>query len=174
VVGEGYSLIEPKAVYETFDIAVDGGGIKFRKAKLVVKSASLGKHIAGAQKAALFVCTIGKGLTEAVNKYVTKGEIARATVLDAVGSEAVEALADRVDDIIKAKARAGGYAAVSRFSPGYGDWTIFDQVKVLKALHSDKIGVKAAKSYIMVPEKSVSACIGLKRQGQRPVRKVYE
>ena len=76
--------------------------------------------------------------------------------------------------MIKAKAKAEGYAAAARFSPGYGDWTIFDQAKILKILRSGKIGVRATKSCIMVPEKSVTACIGLIKKGQRPIRKVYE
>ncbi|OGX35720.1 MAG: hypothetical protein A3I43_02850 [Omnitrophica WOR_2 bacterium RIFCSPLOWO2_02_FULL_50_19] len=171
---EGYSLIEPKAVYEIFEAAIKAGEVRFPEAKLVIKSPALAKRLKGAQKAALFACTIGGDLADKVNGYVAKGEIARATVLDAVGSEAAEALADRIDDAIKAKAKEEGYAAVARFSPGYGDWTIFDQAKILKILRSGKIGVKATKSYIMVPEKSVTACIGLIKRGQRPIRKVYE
>lgn len=150
------------------------GEIKFPKAKLIIKSLTLAKRLKGAQKAALFACTIGRGLADKVNGYVANGEIARATILDAVGSEAAEALADYIDDVIKAKAKAEGYAAVARFSPGYGDWTIFDQAKVLKILKSGKIGVKATKSYIMVPEKSVTACIGMIKNSSRPIRKVYE
>lgn len=174
MIEEGHSLAEPKAVYGIFDVAVEGDAAKFPDVKFAVKSSALAKRLKGAGKAALFVCTIGKDLTDAVNGYVTKGEIARATVLDAAGSEAVEALAERIDNVIKAKAKAEGYAATARFSPGYEDWTIFDQPKILKILRSDKIGVKAAKSCIMVPEKSVTACIGLIKKGQRPIRKVYE
>lgn len=139
-----------------------------------MKSIALARHLKGADKAALFVCTIGKDLAGRVNGYVKRGEIARATVLDAVGSEAAEALAGYVDDMIKSKARSEGYATVIRFSPGYGDWTIFDQSRLLKILKAHKIGVKATKSYIMVPEKSVTACIGLIKKSQRPIRKVYE
>ncbi len=174
VIEEGYSLIEPKTVYEIFDVKVIGSAVKFSNARLLVKSIALAKHLKSAQKAALFVCTIGKDLAGRVNGYITKGEIARATVLDAVGSEAAEALAEHVDNVIKSKAKAEGYAAVIRFSPGYGDWTIFDQVKILKALKSDKIGVKSTKSYIMVPEKSITACIGLVKKSSKPIRKVYE
>jgi len=140
----------------------------------VIKSRSLAGHLKDATKIALFVCTIGSQLSEKVNKYVNKGEIARATVLDAVGSEAAEALAEKVDDLIRRKASSEGYSAVIRFSPGYGDWTIFDQARILKLLKASKIGVKAMKSCIMVPEKSVTACIGLIRKGPRPIRKVYE
>ncbi|MDD4879202.1 MAG: hypothetical protein PHR22_01945 [Candidatus Omnitrophica bacterium] len=174
MIEEGHSLAEPKAAYGIFDITIKGGEVRFPEAKLAVKSPALARHLKGAQKAVLFVCTIGDGLADKVNGYVTKSEIARATVLDAAGSEAVEALAGYVDDVIKTKAMAEGYAATPRFSPGYGDWSIFDQPKILKVLRSDRIGVKAVKSCIMVPEKSVTACIGLIKKGQRPIRKVYE
>ena len=174
MIEEGYSLIVPKAAYGVFDVEIKGGTVKFPEAKFAVKSRALADRLKGTGKAALFVCTIGKDLAGAVNGYVTKGEIARATVLDAAGSEAVEALADHIDNVIKTKAKAEGYAATARFSPGYGDWTIFDQAKVLKILKSGRIGVKATKTCIMIPEKSVSACIGLIKKGQRPIRKVYE
>ncbi len=174
VIEEGHSLIGPKAAYGIFDVAVSREVVRFASVNLTIKSSALAKRLKGAGRAALFVCTIGSDFVDMVNKYVTKGEVARATVLDAAGSEAVEALADYIDGVIKTKAKADGYAATARFSPGYGDWTIFDQVKVLKILKSGKIGVKATKSYIMLPEKSVTACIGLVKKGQRPIRKVYE
>ncbi len=113
-------------------------------------------------------------MSQKVNDYAAKGEIARATVLDAVGSEAAEALAEKVDDLIRKKAGSEGYSAVIRFSPGYGDWTIFDQTRILKLLKANKVGVKVIKSCIMIPEKSVTACIGLIRKGPRPIREVYE
>jgi hypothetical protein len=174
LVEEGYSLIETKAVFELYDLKVRGNTVKFAGSKLEVKSASLAKHLKGAAKAALFACTIGAEIGERINAYISKGEIASATVLDAVGSEAAEALADNIDRVVTNNARAEGFSTVMRFSPGYGDWSLFDQGKVLRALKSGKIGVKATKSYIMVPEKSVTACIGLVRTGHKPVRKVYE
>lgn len=122
----------------------------------------------------MFVCTIGSELPNRINEYVGRGEIARATILDAVGSEAAEALAEKVDDLIKDEAKREGYTTLMRFSPGYGDWTIFDQAKILKVLKANRLGVKLTKSFIMVPEKSVTACIGWVKKGPRPIRKVYE
>ncbi len=174
MIEEGYALIEPKASYEIFDVKIFRDEVRISGKRPVIKSRSLAAHLKGASKIALFVCTIGGQLAHKVNDYAAKGEIARATVLDAVGSEAAEALAEKVDDLIRKKASSEGYSTVIRFSPGYGDWTIFDQVKILKLLKANKVGVKAIKSCIMVPEKSVTACIGLIRKGPRPIRKVYE
>lgn len=171
---EGQALVEPKASYEIFDVKISRGRVMIAGAGTVIKSRSLAKHLKGATKIALFVCTIGSQLSGKVNKYVKEGEIARATVLDAAGSEAAEALAGEVDGLIRRRARGEGYSAAIRFSPGYGDWTIFDQARILKLLKAGKIGVKAIKSCIMVPEKSVTACIGLTIKGPRPIRKIYE
>ncbi len=174
VMEEGHSLVESKAVFDIYDITVKGSKVRFSSAGLEVVSSSLAKHLRGSAKAALFVCTIGKDLPEKVNSYVTGGEIARATVLDAVGSEAAESLADEIDKVVTKNASSEGFSTLTRYSPGYGDWSIFDQAKVLKLLKSEKIGVRATKSYIMLPEKSVTACIGLVRAGNKPIRKVYE
>jgi len=171
---EGYALIEPKASYEIFDVKIFRDKVRISGRRSVIKSRSLAAHLKGASRIALFVCTIGGQLTRKIKDYAAKGEIARATVLDAVGSEAVEALAEKVDDLIGMRAGSEGYSAVMRFSPGYGDWMISDQVKILKLLRANKIGVKAMKSCIMVPEKSVTACVGLIRKGPRPIRKIYE
>ncbi|HPN66945.1 MAG TPA: hypothetical protein PLV09_05945, partial [Candidatus Omnitrophota bacterium] len=142
---EGHSLVETKAVFAVFDITVKGGAVRFGSSGPRIKSESLSKHLKGAAKAALFACTIGKGLGEKVNDYVKRGEIASATVLDTVGSEAAEALADEIDRVVTKNARAEGFSTVTRFSPGYGDWSVFDQGKVLKALKASRIGIKATK-----------------------------
>ncbi len=174
VIEEGYALLEPKASYEIFDIKKSGRKIKLVGANFTIESKSLARHLKDASKLALLVCTIGSELPNKVNEYVAKGEIARATILDAVGSEAAEALAKEIDDLIKEEAGREGFTTLMRFSPGYGDWTIFNQAKILKILKADKLGVKLTKSFIMVPQKTVTACIGWVKKGPRPIRKVYE
>lgn len=167
-------MIEPQASYTLFDIKKSGSKIKLKGTNFTIESNSLAKHLKDASKSALFVCTIGNELPDRVNAYVAKGEIARATILDAVGSEFAEALAQKVDDLIETQVRREGFSTLMRFSPGYGDWTIFDQAKILKILKANRLGVRVTKSCIMVPEKSVTACIGLVKRGPRPIRKVYE
>lgn len=174
VIEEGYTLLEPKASYGIFEIKRSKDKMLLLGTNLTIRSNSLARHLKDASRLALFVGTIGTELPRKVNEYVANGEVARATILDAVGSESAEALAEKIDDLIQAKARRDGFSTLMRFSPGYGDWTIFDQAKILKILNAKKIGVKLTKSYIMTPEKSVTACIGLVKKGPRPIRKVYE
>ncbi len=170
VIKEGYTLLEPGISYKVFDVKVTKGQIKFSSEKFVIRSRFLAERLKTASKAALFVCTIGERLTSKVNEYAAKGEIAHATVLDAAGSEAAEALAQKVDDLINKEMDRKGFFSLMRFSPGYGDWSVLDQAKVLKILGADKIGVKATKSSIMIPEKSVTACIGLVEKGFRAIK----
>lgn len=49
-----------------------------------------------------------------------------------------------------------------RFSPGYGDWQLEDQQKILQLLNCEKkIGLTLTDGYMLTPVKSVTAVIGL-------------
>jgi len=129
----------------------------------VLRGSDIAKHVHECYQVSVMVCTIGKELYEVVQALLKNGEVARATVLDAVGSEAVEALADAVTSIIKHNAQAEGATITSRFSPGYGNWDITEQRGLLKLLEAEKIGVMLTKKCVMIPEKSITACIGWKK-----------
>jgi len=87
-------------------------------------------------------------------------EAAQAAVLDVVASEAVEGLADAVNKMINDRASKEGYETVMRFSPGYGDWDVSDQKKIFDILEMDKLGIELTESYLMVPEKTITAIVG--------------
>jgi len=53
-----------------------------------------------------------------------------------------------------------------RFSPGYGDLPLEVQPALLEAAQAHRIGVTAAPSLMMIPQKSVSALIGLSDRPQ--------
>lgn len=51
-----------------------------------------------------------------------------------------------------------------RFSPGYGDFALSHQEKFLNAINATKlIGITLSEGGIMIPEKSVSAIMGLSK-----------
>lgn len=161
MIKEGYSLIEPKVSYGIFDISAGKKTVRVCGGRLIIKSSKLAEYLSNSHKAAFFVCTVGDRVSKRVNEHMVKSELTRAVILDAVGSEAAEALAEKTWNLIKIEALKKGYRALKRISCGYGDWKLIDQPKILKLLKADKIGVKTAKSCIMIPEKSVTACIGL-------------
>ena len=129
-----------------------------------IKSVSLMKHLATSYKLSLFCCTIGKEYASVIQSLIDNGEVAKATILDAVTSEAVEALANAVTAIIQHSARAERATITSRFSPGYDDWDITEQKALLKLLDAKKIDIELTEQCLMVPEKSITACMGWNRQ----------
>jgi cobalamin-dependent methionine synthase I len=94
-------------------------------------------------------------------------------MLDAVGSEAVEAAADalmeKMDEEINRA--AGPHTLTGRFSPGYGDWDIREQHLIFRLLEGEKVRIKMTPSCLMVPRKSISFIVGIRPGKRRGVKK---
>ncbi|MBU4561262.1 hypothetical protein L6386_00265 [bacterium] len=133
------------------------------KDKIILKNISLkGKAIARtmakAKRIALFVGTIGPALEAEVNQLYQKDEYTKATILDTIGSVAADGGAEYLNSIIIEKAKK---RSTPRFSPGYGDWDLSIQKRLLEITQAAKIGVTCNEAFFMIPRKSVSAVIGL-------------
>ena len=112
-------------------------------------------------KAAIFLVTIGNHLEEMVCHLAENGLILQATVLDAIGSVAVEKVADFVQGRVGEIARAQGLCISQRSSPGYCDWDIGQQEMVFRAVDGNSVGIRLTEGYLMVPRKSVSGIVGI-------------
>ena len=128
-----------------------------------VTSASLAKHLAGCDAAVLFAATTGMELERRRKQaIVTSG--ARALALDAAGSAAIERFCD-----LLCQGFAQEFPTKSlrpRFSPGYGDLSLEAQRPLLNALDTGRlIGVTLTDALMMMPQKSVSAIVGVANEG---------
>lgn len=130
---------------------------------LVIRSGHIARLLAACDIAYGFAVTIGPHLEEKRNQYLLRKETARAVILDAIGSVAAEELAEGVHEDIRREAAARQTSATPRFSPGYGDWALPAQADFLKWLAADRIGIRLTDHFQMVPEKSVSAILGIRR-----------
>ncbi len=109
----------------------------------------------------MFVVTIGNLLEEATCQLAEDGCILQATVLDAIGSNAAEKVANSVQDKISKVANEQGLCISQRFSPGYCDWDIGQQRMLFRALSNDSAGVRLTEGCLMLPRKSISGIIGI-------------
>lgn len=133
------------------------------KSEIALKNISLkGKAITRAMKKtkeiALFVDTIGPALEAEVNRLYQKDEYTKATILDTIGSVAADEGAEYLNSTIVKKAKK---KSTPRFSPGYGDWDLSIQKRLLEVIQASKIGVTCNEAFFMIPRKSVSAVVGL-------------
>ncbi len=119
---------------------------------------SAARMLADCQQAAVLVCTLGAAFDLLLHRTQAR-DMTRAVMLDALGSAYVEAACHAAEQEIAA--RFPGMYLTDRFSPGYGDLPLEVQPRLLDAAQAQRIGVTAAPSLMMIPQKSVSALIGL-------------
>ena len=130
------------------------------------KSNVLARLLQQCERAAVFVITIGGYLEELVAYLATKEMMLQATVLDAVGSGAVEKFAGEIEAEIRCEAEADGLVVSRRFSPGYCDWVISQQKSLFQLLDDNTTGVSLTENMLMTPRKSISGIIGIGSPGR--------
>lgn len=171
-------LLDPKVIYKNFNIEVIshhpnppalmgvGGNveylIKIKGSGVSFKSKALSTNLNFCKIISVFACTIGNVIEKETVEALGKGDNSRALVIDAIGSEAVEALAERCNRLISETARGKRFVTVKRFSPGYSDWNLKEQRLLFDLIKPEQIGIKLTEGDIMKPEKSITGVIGWK------------
>lgn len=145
-----------KAVYDVFDIVVDGDELNLGFAK--IHSHSLALNLKGCSRLALFAATVGSGVDRLIVKY-SKISPSKAAVLQAMGAALVESWCDEICARLKQKYNVNP----SRFSCGFGDCKITLQRDIFTALSVTKrLGITLSDDCFMTPTKSVTAMVGIK------------
>ena len=156
-----HQLINPLYSYIIKDVEWARGSIAFIEDSIIFKSQVVVQLLEQCQQVAIFLVTIDKYLEETAWKLSRDGLILQATVLDAVGSSAVEKAADSVQDKIREIAETEGLVTSQRFSPGYCDWNIGQQRMLFHALTGHTLGVRLTGECLMIPQKSISGIVGI-------------
>lgn len=153
---EMYKSAEPKAVYVETEITLKDNTVDFGFMR--VESEKLAKNLGGCYKAYVFCATLGMGVDRHFER-LNRTSPAKATVFSSVGSSLIESFCDYINEsLVKDE------SSRPRFSCGYGDFSLTHQSDILNALEAGKrIGVFLTESYMMVPVKTVTAVIGIRR-----------
>lgn len=162
---EALGLLRPLMLYADARLECAGPDATLRVPSLGLewRSPALTAVLAGAEHVALFAGTVGAAISEAARVAFQQGAYTRAVVLDACGTAAAKALADRARAEAEAVARARGYRVTIPYSPGYRDWDIADTGPLLRALEARRIGLQESDSHYLLPEKSFCGVIGWTR-----------
>ena len=155
-INEAQPKISPKVCWCVQEVAAADGGCKV--GHIDTRSKDLGRVLDGCTRAVVFGATLGVELDRLINKY---GHLspAKALILQALGSERIEALCDVFCEHIAAQL---GQGLTPRFSPGYGDMQLHKQTEIFTLLDCPKnIGLCLTQGMIMTPSKSVTAICGI-------------
>lgn len=116
-------------------------------------------HLEGCSGVILLAATLGNSVDTLLRKMQAQ-DMAKAVILDAMASAAIEQVCDEAEKEISEKLENKHFTW--RFSPGYGDLPIEVQKDFLLALNAQKvIGLCASQSGMLTPTKSVTAVIGV-------------
>lgn len=126
-----------------------------------IESFSLARRLEGCERAVIFAATLGLGLDRLIARYGTVSP-GKAFLLSAIGDERVEALCD-----LFCRELAAEHALLRpRFSAGYGDLPLSVQREIFSVLDCPRqIGLSLNESLLMSPSKSVTAIVGIEKEG---------
>lgn len=153
---------EPRAVWKLFPLAEDGAlaGSCFKPEGEAVRAL-----LKDSDEVILMAATLGSGVERLIRRAQVS-DMAEALLLDACGSAAIENVCDNLCANL-AEAFRPRYLT-DRFSPGYGDMPLEQQRELFRALDvTRRIGVSLTDSGLMLPQKSVTALIGVADRPQK-------
>ncbi len=153
--------IEPRLTCELYSIASTENGRVSLRCGVEFKSRKMAHTLQGAPWLVCFVATIGPDLDRRIDELMQRGKVADAYVADAMGSGAIESVADQFHNDFSERLANLGQSVSLRFSPGYCDWSVAEQFKLFSLLDHEKIGVDLSDSHLMAPRKSISAVFGI-------------
>ena len=134
----------PRAVWRLFDLLPDGSlaGTQFRP-----EGQDVPALLKDCSQVILMAVTLGSE-TERLLRTAQARSMGEAVILDAAAGAAVENVCERF--------------LTDRFSPGYGDFPFSQQRAFFDLLDiTRRIGVSLTESGLMLPQKSVTALMGL-------------
>jgi cobalamin-dependent methionine synthase I len=95
-----------------------------------------------------------------VEEAMRSGDPLAGLIYNAIGSELVEAAADRIAADLRGRLHPGE-ALTLRYSPGYCGMSLSQQRTNFRLIEAGDIGVELLPTLIMKPIKSVSGLIGM-------------
>jgi hypothetical protein len=159
---EGARLMAPRAAIRWLPVDRRGAG-SLEVAGVPLSVPNIGDRWGAVEHVAIAVCTIGDALEGRVAELWDARELPLASMLDSVGSGAVESLAEYVNDLLCQQGLATGLKVTNRISPGYGDWDVAEQQAIFRLCSGAPVGVTLNEACFMTPGKSISLMAGAGR-----------
>lgn len=149
--------VTPRCVTAAFDLEREP--LRLKGTDIILHGNSIAGHLSDCRRVWLIGATIGFETEKAVARLMYDDPVL-AIMLDSAATCALESYLDDVCNGIEAETRR---ALTWRFSCGYGDFPISQQADFVRLLDlGRKIGVYMNESYMLSPQKSVTAIAGEK------------
>lgn len=156
VVSEISSVMSASFVADELTVAVNNGSC-ISTDRLIIAGASFAKIAGGCHRIIAVAATLGAGVDYLIRKK-SAISVAEGFIFDAVASAMVEGLVNLATVRLTL-----GREHTGRFSPGYGDMPLDLQGDIINLLDAGRwLGLTLSEAKMMLPQKSVTALIGIK------------
>lgn len=156
------SRIRPQAWVRLGPVEVldpEAGEVRFG-ADLLFRSRALARILKGAREGALLVLTLGEELEALAAERLREGHAVEALLLDVAAWAALEAGLRQVRTLLRREAAARGCRLSARMAPGFLDWDVGENRKLLQAFAPWGIPVRATPTGVLLPRKSITGAFG--------------
>ncbi|MBP7506274.1 MAG: hypothetical protein KA807_00510 [Prolixibacteraceae bacterium] len=159
---QSIKLAEPKAGFVFYnDIQIELQNYKLRISDTIFET---GKTVTSLLKKSevliVFACTCGDKIENLSKNLMKKGHSLEGLIVDLIGSEITEALAEYLHNFIELEVKEFCMSVSNRYSPGYCNWNVEEQQKLFPLLKGKDCKIKLTSSSLMIPIKSVSGIFG--------------
>ena len=146
----------PRVVWKLFSLLPDG---RFSGTAFCPQGKDIAQLLEQCTQAILMAATLGSEV-ELLLRHSQVRNMGDAVILDAAASAAIENVCDNL--CADLAALFSPRYLTDRFSPGYGDFPFSQQRELCDVLDVNRqIGVSLSDSGLMLPQKSVTALIGI-------------
>lgn len=151
------SALFPVKTIACFDIENDKNGVKLVGTDVALCGNLAKKHFDGCKKIIVVLATLGLK-SETLLKRAFAISALKGVVTDAVYTAKIEEYLDETEEELIRQ-----YGSItSRISCGYGDLPIETQKQLFRLADGERIGVSVNDCFMLVPNKSVIALVGVK------------
>jgi len=158
--------MEPRFAYRRIKLEHARHGVLRLENGVEFRGGRMARALSEAEDVICFLATLGEELDREIARLFGETRLAEGYILDALGSVAVESLVEQFHRHVEGESQKTGRAATLRFSPGYCDWPITDQSRLLSLFEPEAVGVKLLDSCLIHPRKSVSGLFGITPPGR--------
>ncbi|MGB5216662.1 MAG: hypothetical protein WBN66_00045 [Smithella sp.] len=159
---EASAVISLQGMFLRLKIRQNEGEKILLSGDLTFNSKKLSVFLRDCREVILMGATAGQAVMAAIQEKTGRNDLAAAVIYDATASETVDAGLDWIMHYVNQQLRREGKTLLPRrFSAGYADFTLENQKIIYEKLQMEKFGVKINSSFILHPEKSVTAVGGI-------------
>jgi len=133
---------------------------------VVFESSHLARMMEGCGSVLLMGATAGRKIMDEIQNDAAADNLSRGVVLDATASEMTDEALDWITGYVnQGLRRKAARLTEKRYSAGYGDFALENQKIMYDLLMMHELGVSITESYLLIPEKTVTALAGVVASG---------